>query len=145
MQIQNTGVTSQYLGVVEKPPVLVKIISWILLLSGILYLVFIIYGFVLIKPDMSNLFSFIFGMSGINSIISIALIVSSFGIRYMRRWALYTILIVLVLNIVYSIYTLVTNPFFPASLYVLTIIDYLMFLLKLFIIVYLGIIYRRFR
>ena len=145
MQTQNTGVTSQNLGVVEKPSVSVKILSWILLLVGILYIYLILLPFEgsFGGGDVSS-YTFVFGSAGSVFITSIVLIVSSFGIRRMRRWAFYAVMVVLVLHVIYSVYDIFTDPFFTT--HNLPFINYfLAFVFQFVIIIYLVIIRRRFK
>ncbi|MFA4830700.1 MAG: hypothetical protein WC862_02375 [Patescibacteria group bacterium] len=86
-----------------KAPVFVIIIAWLMLLGGIGSLLF----------TASLLFiggigksSFIFGWGGITLVKGIGLVVLSFGIRQMRRWALYTLTALTMLGVVISMYLL---------------------------------------
>jgi len=149
MQTQNTGVTSQNLGVVEKPSVSVKILSWILLLVGILYIYLILLPFEgsFGGGDVSS-YTFVFGSAGSVFITSIVLIVSSFGIRRMRRWAFYTIMTLFIFNMGIFFNTVTDSSYFSAysyydvlgSIYILLVAVF-----QLFTLIYLGTINRRFK
>jgi len=52
----------------------------------------------------------IFGLGGLTLIRGIGLVVVSFGIRHMRRWALYTFTALTVLAVGVSLYSFATTP-----------------------------------
>jgi len=147
MQTQNTGVTSQNLGVVEKPPVLVKIISWILLLGGIFHVFLGVRGIVSVITRFGFDFYFI-SIISVDLVGSIVLVISSFGIRHMRRWAFYTIMTLFIFNMGIFFNTVTDSSYFSAysyydvlgSIYILLVAVF-----QLFTLIYLGTINRRFK
>jgi len=90
-----------------KAPLFVIIIAWLMLLGGI--------GSLLVTAPLLLLggigkSGIIFGLGGIALIRGIGLVVVSFGIRKMRRWALYTFTALTVLAVVASLYSFATEP-----------------------------------
>ena len=90
-----------------KAPVFVIIIAWLMLLGGI--------GSLLITAPLLLLGGIgksgvIFGLGGLTLIRGIGLVVVSFGIRHMRRWALYTFTALTVLAVGVSLYSFATEP-----------------------------------
>ena len=89
-----------------KAPVFVIIIAWLMLLGGI--------GSLLLTAPLLLLGGFgksgiIFGLGGIALIHGIGLVVVSFGIKRMRRWALYTFTALTVLALGASLYSFATE------------------------------------
>ena len=107
-QSQYTTTTQPpYQEVKPKAPVFVIIIAWLMLLGGI--------GSLLITAPLLLLGSIgksgvIFGLGGLTLIHGIGLVVVSFGIRHMRRWALYTFTALTVLAVGVSLYSFATEP-----------------------------------
>lgn len=90
-----------------KAPIFVIIIAWLMLLGGI--------GSLLVTAPLLLLGGIgksgvIFGLGGIALIRGIGLVVVSFGIRRMRRWALYTFTVLTVLAAGASLYSFATGP-----------------------------------
>ncbi len=88
-----------------KAPIFVIIIAWGMLLSGIGSLL-VIAPFLLLGGGMSEdsfIYGVIFGFGGIGFVIV------SFGIRKMRRWALYSFTALIVLIIGASLYSFATG------------------------------------
>lgn len=90
-----------------KVPIFVIIIAWLILLGGI--------GSLLVTAPLLLLGGFkksevILGSGGIAFIRGIGLVAISFGIRHMRRWALYTFTALTVLAIGVSLYSFSTKP-----------------------------------
>src|SRR3989344_596218 len=90
-----------------KAPVFVIIISLLMLLGGI--------GSLLLTAPLLLLggigkSGIIFGLGGLALIRGIGLVVVSFGIRHMRRWALYTFTALTVLAVGVSLYSFATEP-----------------------------------
>ena len=90
-----------------KAPVFVTIIAWLMLLGGI--------GSLLLTAPLLLLggigkSGIIFGFGGLALIRGIGLVVVSFGIRHMRRWALYTFTGLTALAVVAGIYSFATSP-----------------------------------
>lgn len=90
-----------------KAPVFVKIIAWLMLLGGI--------GSLLVTAPLLFLGGIgksgvIFAMGSITLIRGIGLVVVSFGVRHMRRWALYAFTALTVLAVVTSLYSFTTKP-----------------------------------
>jgi uncharacterized membrane protein HdeD (DUF308 family) len=83
-----------------KAPILVIIIAWLMLLYGIGSLLFIL-------PTLL-IGSVVIG--GIALVRSIGLIAVSFGMKHMRRWALYTFTALTILAIGSSFYSFMKNP-----------------------------------
>lgn len=90
-----------------KAPLLVVIIAWIMLLSGIFSLLgilpFLLFGG-LAKVGI------LFLMGILNLIRGTGLIAVSFGIRFMRKWALYVFTVITIIAFIISIYTFITSP-----------------------------------
>ena len=107
-QSQYTTTTQPpYQEVKPKAPVFVIIIAWLMLLGGI--------GSLLITAPLLFLGGIgksgvIFGLGGLTLIRGIGLVVVSFGIRHMRRWALYTFTALTVLAVGVSLYSFATTP-----------------------------------
>jgi len=107
-QSQYTTTTQPpYQEVKPKAPVFVIIIAWLMLLGGI--------GSLLITAPLLFLGGIgksgvILGLGGLTLIRGIGLVVVSFGIRYMRRWALYTFTALTVLAVGVSLYSFATEP-----------------------------------
>ena len=107
-QSQYTTTTQPpYQEVKPKAPVFVIIIAWLMLLGGI--------GSLLITAPLLLLGGIgksgvIFGLGGLTLIRGIGLVVVSFGIRHMRRWALYTFTALTVLAVGVSLYSFATEP-----------------------------------
>jgi len=107
-QSQYTTTTQPpYQEVKPKAPVFVIIIAWLMLLGGI--------GSLLITAPLLFLGGIgksgvIFGLGGLTLIRGIGLVVVSFGIRHMRRWALYTFTALTVLAVGVSLYSFATEP-----------------------------------
>jgi len=90
-----------------KAPTLVVIIGWLLLISGIFSLLgvlpFLLFGG-LVKSGTLLI------LGTLNLVRGIGLVIVSFGIRRLRRWALYTFTALTVLAIAVSIYSFATTP-----------------------------------
>ena len=107
MEQQYSPTQSQQQEVKPKAPVFVTIIAWLMLLGGI--------GSLLLTAPLLLLggigkSGIIFGLGGLTLIRGIGLVVVSFGVRYMRRWALYTFTGLTALAVIASIYSFATSP-----------------------------------
>ena len=91
----------------RRTPVLVVIISWLMLLSGIGSL--LLTAPLLFIGGVGNS-GIVFGLGGLTLVRGIGLVVVSFGIRNLRRWALYTYTGLTALAIILSIYSYATSP-----------------------------------
>ena len=102
-----TATQPPYREVKPKAPMFVIIIAWLMLLGGI--------GSLLITAPLLLLGGIgksgvIFGLGGLTFIRGIGLVVVSFGIRHMRRWALYTFTALTVLAVGVSLYSFAIEP-----------------------------------
>jgi len=102
-----TATQPPYQEVKPKAPVFVIIIAWLMLLGGIGSLL-ITAPFLLLGGIGKS--GVIFGLGGLTLIRGIGLVVVSFGIRHMRRWALYTFTALTVLAVGVSLYSFATTP-----------------------------------
>ena len=102
-----TSTQPPYQEVKPKAPVFVIIIAWLMLLGGIGSLL-ITAPFLLLGGIGKS--GVIFGLGGLTLIRGIGLVVVSFGIRHMRRWALYTFTALTVLAVGVSLYSFATEP-----------------------------------
>lgn len=82
-----------------RAPLFVKIIAWLMLLSGIGRL-FMVLPFLLINRALGVL----------QLLIAVGLIVTSFGLHGMKRWSLYVFTAITVLAVGASAYTFFTSP-----------------------------------
>jgi len=89
-----------------KPPTMVKITSWLLLIGGVFSLLGVL-PFLLLGG---------LGKSGVILLIGVlilvkgaGLVVISFGIKQMKRWALYTFTVLTILAVFVSIYSFITS------------------------------------
>lgn len=90
-----------------KTPILVTIIAWLMLLGGI--------GSLLVTTPLLLIGGLgksgvLFGLGGLTLVRGVGLVVVSFGLRQMRRWALYTFTALTILAVIVSIYSFTTSP-----------------------------------
>ncbi|MFH1233887.1 MAG: hypothetical protein V1649_04550 [Patescibacteria group bacterium] len=85
-------------GVKIKAPLLVKIIAWLMLLGGIGQL-FSVLLFLLISP--------IFGT--LQLLVAVGLIITSFGLHGMKKWALYVFTVITTLALGAATYSFLTS------------------------------------
>ena len=91
----------------SEAPLSVKILSWLGLISGI----FALFGtlpFLLLGGLGKSEPLFLLGL--ISLVRGVGFVVLSFGLRKMRRWALYGYTVVAVLGILATAYSFFTNP-----------------------------------
>ncbi|TSC54267.1 MAG: hypothetical protein LiPW31_190 [Microgenomates group bacterium LiPW_31] len=90
-----------------KAPILVTIIAWLILLGGI--------GSLLVTTPLLLIGGLgksgvLFGLGGLTLVRGVGLVVVSFGLRQMRRWALYAFTALTILAVIVSIYSFATSP-----------------------------------
>lgn len=85
----------------QSTPLPVKIISWVMLLGGISSLIMTAPAFF---ADLGKN-GIVLGLGYINNLIDIGLIITSFGISNMRRWALYAFTGLTVIGATVSVYS----------------------------------------
>lgn len=90
-----------------KAPIFVIIIAWLMLIGGVFSLLGVL-PFLLIGGLGKSWIIFLLG--ALNLVRGVGLVVVSFGIRHMRRWALYTFTVLTILAVGVSIYDFVTSP-----------------------------------
>ena len=89
-----------------KPPTIVKITSWLVLIGGIFSLLGVL-PFLLLGGLGKSGVILLIGI--LNLARGIGLVVVSFGIRQMRRWALYVFTVLTVLAVIVSVYSFITS------------------------------------
>ena len=90
-----------------KAPGIVIAVSWLMFLSGISSLLFTLPA-LLIGGIAKN--GVIFGLGGISLIVGVGFIVSSFGLRQMRKRALYTLTGLTIVGVLSALYSFMTSP-----------------------------------
>lgn len=90
----------------SKKPVLVVIIGGLMLLGGIGNLLVTLPLLLIGGLGRSGA---LFGLGGLSLIKGVGLVVVSFGIRQMRRWALYALITLTVLGTIVSIYSFMAS------------------------------------
>lgn len=90
-----------------KAPIFVIIIAWLMLIGGVFSLLGVL-PFLLIGGLGKSWVIFLLG--ALNLVRGVGLVVVSFGIRHMRRWALYTFTVLTILAVGVSIYDFITSP-----------------------------------
>lgn len=118
-------------------PVLVKIISWLLIINGLINIATA--GFALFFGSLGiPIVSSMAYTSGIISlIVGIAYVITPFGLRKMKKWALYVVTLSTLFGFASYIYTLSTS--FSRSSW-----DIISWLITALFIIYLWIIYKKF-
>lgn len=91
----------------QKRPVFVAIVSWLMLLDGIGNL--LLTAPILLLGGIGKS-AITLGLGGLTLIRGIGLVVVSFGVRHMRRWALYTFTGLAALAVIAAIYSFATSP-----------------------------------
>lgn len=94
----------------SKVPLLVIVISWLLLIGGIVSTFF---AFFFVVPFLfsGGLGSGLFAIIGLISLVKgIGWIILSFGIRKMRRWALNVFLVLTIISVAAFAYSYVNDP-----------------------------------
>ena len=117
-----------------KPPTIVKITSWLLLIGGIFSLLGVL-PFLLLGGLGKSGIILLIGI--LNLVRGIGLVVVSFGIRQMKKWALYTFTVLTVLAVFVSIYS-----FFSSS--EKELIEFIDVGIQGLILVYFWFIFKRF-
>jgi len=110
----------------SKTPLLVKIIAWLMLLGGIGQLLMVL-------PVL--IISLIFGIIWL--LIAAGLIITSFGLHGMKKWALYMFTIITVLALGISTYSFLTSPAKDA-------IEFFTAGIQALVLVYLWVIFKKF-
>lgn len=105
--VASASISPSSVEVKPKTPLLVKIISWLMLLGGIFSLLGVL-PFLLLGGLGKSGTVLLIGI--LNLVKGIGLVTVSFGIRRMRRWALYVFTIITVLAVIVSIYSFATSP-----------------------------------
>lgn len=90
-----------------KAPLFVTIVAWILLLGGIGKLLLVL-PFMLVSPALGLL----------QLSIAVGLIAVSFGIRHMRKWALYAFTAIAILTVIITSYDFLTSSKKELSIFV---------------------------
>lgn len=91
----------------HKAPLFVIIVAWLMLIGGVFSLLGVL-PFLLLGGFGKEGIIFLLGI--INLIKGVGLVAVSFGIRYMRKWALYTFTVLTILAVVVSMYSFFTTP-----------------------------------
>lgn len=94
-------------GVKPKAPTLVTVVGWLILLGGIGSLLVTLPLLLIGGLGRSRA---LFGLGGLSLVRGTGSVVVSFGIRQMRRWALYVFTALTVLGVIVSIYSFMTSP-----------------------------------
>ncbi len=103
MEVQNNVLGSSP---TQSVPILVKILSWLFLIGGIIELLGSGLTGWLFAFSGAGIFAF-FGI--VNLVSAVANIIVSFGLRKMKKWALYTITFFTTLSLLIYIYELATS------------------------------------
>lgn len=90
-----------------KAPLLVIIIAWLMLIGGIFSLLGVL-PFMLLGGFAKVGILFFLGL--LNLVRGVGLIIVSFGIRRMRKWALYTFSVLTIIAIILSLYSFSSSP-----------------------------------
>ena len=97
----------------QKVPIPVIVIAWLMVINGLFIFIPVLLGIVVTKVNPLQLMfkSLLTAFIGISLLFgSIGSIIIGFGIRYMRKWALYLFTFLAILIIAQAIYFLIIFP-----------------------------------